>query len=91
MEFLDTNLNYQRVGSVVVVRLGSTANVQLLDNSNFDRYLNDQSYTSYGRGYYTTSPVRLAIPQDGHWHVAVDLGGNAGQVSASVEVIPTAA
>ncbi len=91
MECLDTNLNYQQAGSVVVVHLGSAANVQLLDNSNFGRYLNDQGYTGYGRGYYTTTPVRLVIPHDGHWHVAVDLGGYAGQVSASVEVISAAA
>ena len=90
MDFLDTNLNYHQAGSVVMVQLGSAANVKLLDDSNFDRYRRHQDYNFFG-GYFDRSPVRLQIPHDGHWHVVVDLGGYAGRVSASVRVIAAAA
>lgn len=91
LQYLDTNLNYQQTGSVVVVHLqGSEANVQLLDNSTFERYRRRQAYTGSG-GHYRRSPVQLVIPHDGYWHAVVDLGGYAGSVRASVEVFPAAA
>ena len=34
------------------------------------------------------SPVRLKVPHAGHWHVAVDLGGYAGQIRSSAQVLP---
>jgi hypothetical protein len=33
------------------------------------------------------SPITIAAPSAGHWHVVVDLGGYAGHVSASVRVL----
>jgi class 3 adenylate cyclase len=44
---------------------------------------------SYTGGHYKRSPVQLAVPHAGHWHVVVDLGGAAaGRVNASVSVQP---
>jgi hypothetical protein len=87
VQFTDHNLNYQRTGSVVVVQLqGTEANVQLVDQANFDRYRSGQSYNYVG-GHYKSSPVRLTIPSDGHWQVVVDLGGLGGQVRSAVQVM----
>lgn len=91
MEFTSYDLNFQTGGSVVIVELqGTEANVQLLDGANFSRYRQAQSYSGYG-GHYRSSPVRLAVPHDGHWHVVIDLGGLAGTVRSTVQVLPAAA
>jgi len=74
---------------VVEVTLDHAANVQLLDPSNFQAYRSGQQYRYYG-GYATTSPFRIAAPQPGHWHLVIDLGGNAGTVRASVRVLSSA-
>ena len=88
MQFTDHNIHYRHAGDVVVVQLeGSEANVQLLDSVNFERYRRRQNYNYVG-GHYTVSPVQLAIPNDGHWHVVVDLGGYVGSVRSAVQVLP---
>jgi len=45
----------------------------------------------YDGGYATKSPMRLAVPRAGHWHVVVDLGGGAGHVRAFVSLLSGAA
>ncbi|MFE0689398.1 DUF1883 domain-containing protein [Streptomyces xiamenensis] len=42
----------------------------------------------YLGGRVTRSPHRVTIPRNGHWGVAIDLGGNAGRIAASVQVQP---
>jgi len=79
------HLNYEfdaSQGDVAEVTLDRAANVLQTDPANYDDYNHGRSFQYYG-GYATTSPVRLAIPKEGHWHVVVDLGGDAGQVRAS--------
>lgn len=44
---------------------------------------------SFHGGRATKSPVRLQIPNNGHWFVVVDLGGLTGRVRASVAVQPS--
>lgn len=88
MNFVHHDLGHQSRGTVVEVTLsGSAANVRLLDSSNFHSYRSGRRHRYYG-GHVTRSPVRLDIPRDGHWHVAVDMGGYPGQVRASVRVLP---
>ena len=87
MNFMHHDLGYQRGGEIVQVTLeGNAANVLLLDNSNFSSYKAGRQYRHYG-GHAKESPVRLKIPSAGHWHVAVDLGGYAGQVRSSAQVL----
>ena len=75
-------------GVIVQVTLsGNAANVRLLDSSNFSAYKSGRRHTSSG-GHATRSPVRLAIPRSGHWHVAIDFGGYAGRAQANVRVLP---
>lgn len=77
-------------GNTIEVSLDRAANVQLLDSSNYDKYRHKQSYQYYG-GYATKSPVLLAIPRDGLWHVVIDLGGGPGQVRTSARLLAGAA
>lgn len=71
---------------VVEVTLDKQANVRLMDDANFAAYRNGKKHHYYG-GLAKSSPVRLAIPHAGHWHVAIDLGGYAGRVQAGVRVL----
>jgi len=86
VQFIHHDLGYQPAGAVVVVTLsGTEANVQLLDETNFRSYERGDTHHYYG-GHFRQSPVRLTIPSNGHWHVAVDLGGFGGQVNSSARV-----
>jgi hypothetical protein len=88
VKFTFHDLGRQRRGATVVVRLsGNAANVQLMNKPNYQAYKNRKRYQYVG-GYATKSPVRLAIPSDGHWYVAVDLGGRSGSVRSGVEIEP---
>lgn len=86
--FQHFDLGYQKRGSTVVVSLqGNAANVRLLDSSNFSSYQRGGQHRALG-GQARTSPVRLGVPNDGHWHVVVDLIGLGGQVRSGVYVEP---
>ena len=89
MEHLHTNLGNLDTGSEVIVDVGNAANVRLMDQSNYASYCAGRDHRAAG-GYYTRSRVVLGVPHSGHWHVAVDLGGNAGQVKAAVRVLAAA-
>jgi hypothetical protein len=70
----------------VEVTLDKQANVRLLDGINFSKYQRGQQHTYYG-GLTKQSPVHLAAPHAGHWHLVIDLGGYPGTVRASVRTI----
>jgi|GEM_PF-393232 len=82
MNYLHYDLNLQ-MGEVVEVTLDKQANVRLLDDPNFAKYRRGEQHQYFG-GRAVKSPVRLSTPRSGHWHLIVDLGGNAGTVRASV-------
>lgn len=84
MNFLHYELELGQ-NDVVVVTLDKQANVQLMDSSNFDNYRRRERFSYYG-GLVKQSPFRLKPPHGGNWHLAIDLGGYAGSVSASVNV-----
>ncbi len=90
MPHVHHDLGFQEAGSIVVVSLANRANVRLLDSANYQRYRSGGSYSCHG-GQAVTSPVRLSIPHAGHWYVALDLGGAAGTIRSSVEVLRQAA
>jgi hypothetical protein len=88
MKFQSYDLGQRMRGSIVVVKLsGNAANVRLMDSSNYSNYKNGRRHRVIG-GLATKSPVRLAIPSDGHWYVTVDMAGLRGSVRTSVSVEP---
>lgn len=87
MEHLRYDLGTLKKGSTVVVTLSSQANVQLMTQSEYRNYQTGRRYRYHG-GRVTRSPFRIAVPSAGHWVVAIDLGGYAGRISASVAVEP---
>jgi hypothetical protein len=88
MNFTHYDLGHLKRGSVVVVTLsGSAANVRLMDSSNFSSYQRGAQHRYFG-GLAKQSPIKLDVPQDGRWHVTVDLMGLQGTVRSSVHVEP---
>jgi hypothetical protein len=87
MRFAFYDLGQQPAGATAMVRLrGSSANVLLLDKTNFDRYRTGGPF-AYSGGHYNRSPVALEVPEDGHWFVVLDLGGFGGRVRGKVRVL----
>lgn len=89
MNFLKYDLGNLQRGEVVEVTLTSGANVRLMDSSNFNNYKNGRKHKYYG-GLARQSPVRIAVPNSGHWYVAIDMQGLRGRTNASVRVVPGA-
>lgn len=87
MEHLRFDLGTVKRGSTVVVTLKNQANVQLMTSSEYNNYKSGRKYRYHG-GSVTRSPFRIGVPSNGHWVVAIDLGGLQGRVSASVAVEP---
>ena len=67
------------------VKLDRQANVQLLDEINFNNYKKGKSYDHIG-GLSKKLMINLTSSYKGHWHLVIDLGGHAGTVKASVSV-----
>jgi hypothetical protein len=72
---------------VVEVMLDHPANVQLLDEENFERYQLREEFHYHG-GYAPRSPYLIRPPRPGLWHLVIDLGGYAGRVRAWVRLLP---
>lgn len=88
MNFVHHDLGQRRRGEIVQINLsGNAANVRLLDSVNFSSYRAGRQHRYHG-GLAKQSPIRLAIPSAGHWHVAVDMQGLRGNVRSSVRVLP---
>jgi hypothetical protein len=86
--FTHYDLGYKSSGDVVEVTLqGSAANVRLMDSSNLQSYRAGRQHRYYG-GLAKQSPVRLAIPHSGNWHVTVDMVGLRGTVRSSIRMMP---
>lgn len=90
MQFIDIDLGQCQRGDIAEITLSSGANVRLLDSSNFNAYRSGRNHRAIG-GLAKVSPVRIQIPQAGHWHVAVDMQGLKGTVRASGRRIAAAA
>ena len=90
MNFTHYDLGRKERGQIVEISLsGSAANVRLMDSSNFQNYRNGRQHRYYG-GLAKQSPVRLAIPSTGNWHVTVDMQGLRGTVRSSIRMMPSA-
>ena len=89
MNFLKYDVGNLKRGEMVEVTLTSGANVRLMDSSNFNSYKNGRKHRYYG-GLAKKSPIRIPVPNSGHWYVAVDMQGLRGSTNASVRVVPGA-
>ena len=69
----------------VEVTLEQQANVRLLDEQNYEKYIDGKDYQYYG-GHATVTPFKLRPPCEGRWHIAVDLGDRRGTVTAGIRV-----
>ena len=88
MKFTSYDLGSLSGGEVVEVTLsGNAANVRLMDSSNFSSFRAGRSHR-YSGGHVTRSPVRLQVPNSGHWYVTIDMGGFSGSIRSSVRVLP---
>jgi hypothetical protein len=86
MNFLHYDV-WTQPGDIIQVSLtGNAANVLMMDQANFESYRSGRQFQYYG-GYFTQSPAMIRAPGAGRWKVVVDLGGRAGQVRASVQVV----
>jgi hypothetical protein len=80
------DLNEQRAGTVIEITLSAIANVRLMNSSNFERFTETLKHQFLG-GVAKKSPIRLAIPEAGHWHLVVDMEGHNGLAESSVKMI----
>ncbi|MFG3202036.1 DUF1883 domain-containing protein [Streptomyces sp. NPDC048192] len=87
MDHLYKDLGNLKRGSAVIVTLRNQANVQVMMRSEYNKYKSGRTYRYLG-GRVTRSPHRITIPSNGHWVVAIDLGGYSGRIAASVQVQP---
>lgn len=87
MQFIHSDLGQCKRGDVAEITLTRGANVRLFDSTNFSRYRRGQQHRYIG-GLAKKSPLRLAVPNSGHWHVAVDMQGLRGSTRAGIRVLP---
>lgn len=73
-------------GDLIRVQTNSPAYVHLLDALNFEYYRRGSKYVSEG-GWTDKLDVEFVLPYKGVFHVAVDLGGSAGEVKATCDVV----
>ncbi|CAD7031777.1 hypothetical protein REJC140_02963 [Pseudorhizobium endolithicum] len=88
--FKHFDLKGQRAGTAVEITLNAINNVRLMTAGNFQRFKELLDFKYVG-GVAKKSPIRLVIPEDGHWHLVVDMEGHRGLADCSVKVTPPAA
>ncbi len=90
MKYTVYDLGNKKSGEIVEITLqGNAANVRLMDSSNYQSYKNGRNHR-YTGGLVKRSPIRLQIPNSGHWYVTVDMQGLRGTVRSSIRTIPSA-
>ena len=84
MQYQHCNLGHMSTGEVVGLSLaGNAANVLRLDSVNLSNFRRGGRYR-YRGGQQTNSVGHLQIPNGGHWHVVIHLGGYGGRVRSAV-------
>lgn len=86
MQYSCYDLGKLEKGRIVEVKLSSSANVRLMDTLNYNNYKKGKKHKYWG-GYVTRSPYKMVVPSTAHWYVTIDLGGYAGSVKHSVNVL----
>ena len=85
--FKHYDLKGQRAGTIVDVTLSAVNNVRLMNAGNFQRFKELLDFKYVG-GIAKKSPIRLVVPEDGHWHLIVDMEGHQGMADSAVKVTP---
>ena len=88
MQFIYKDLGPRQIGEIVEVTLTNPSNVRLMDDLNFANYKNGVKHI-YTGGVVRQSSVRLQVPTNGHWHLAVDTQGlqTSGSFGATVKMV----
>ena len=81
------DLDMQRAGTVIEITLSAIANVRLMTHANYDLFKNARQHKFLG-GVAKQSPIRLKVPENGHWHVVVDMEGHSGKAQSSIKITP---
>jgi hypothetical protein len=84
--FTHYDIKEQRAGTVIEVTLNAVANVRLMTAPNFQRFTEVLDFKYVG-GVARKSPIRLPVPESGHWHLVVDMEGHHGLAESSVKII----
>ena len=80
------DLKEQRTGTVIEITLSAIANVRLMNSSNLERFTETLQHQFIG-GVAKKSPIRLTIPEAGHWHLVVDMEGHKSLAESSVKMV----
>ncbi|TNM65083.1 DUF1883 domain-containing protein [Aliirhizobium smilacinae] len=84
------DLKSQRAGTAIEVTLSAVNNIRLMNAVNYQRFTERLDFKYVG-GVARKSPVRLVMPESGHWHLIVDMEGHHGLAESSVKLIPAPA
>jgi hypothetical protein len=87
MKYQSYDLGQLEGGETIEVTLsGNSANVKLMDSSNFSNYKSNRSHKYYG-GHITQSPSNIRVPNSGRWYITIDMGGFEGTVNSSIRIL----
>ncbi len=84
--FTHYDLKQLRAGTTVEISLSAVNNVRLMTPGNFQRFSEKLDF-KYTGGVAKKSPIRIVIPESGHWHLIVDAEGHNGLAESSVKMI----
>lgn len=65
---------------VIEVTLDRQARIFLFDTHNYHKYRRGRQCHYEDGGLAKKSPILLSPPRQGHWYVAIDLGGVGGYI-----------
>lgn len=84
--FTHYDLKEQRAGAIIEVTLSAVNNVRLMNAVNFQRFKEGLDFKYLG-GVAKKSPVKMVIPETGHWHLVIDMEGHHGLADSSVKLV----
>ena len=84
--FTHYDLKAQRAGTVIEVTLNATNNIRLMTAANYQRFTERLDFKYVG-GLARKSPIKLTVPENGHWHLIVDMEGHHGLADSTVKVV----
>ena len=84
--FKHYDLGALKKGAVIEISLNAVNNVRLMTDQHYARFLETQPHRYVG-GLARTSPMRMTVPDDGHWHIIVDSEGHALLADSAVRLL----
>lgn len=89
LRYTHYDLEEQRAGTIVEITLSAVGNVRLMTEANFQRFKEVLDFKYLG-GIARVSPVRLIIPEAGHWHVVIDEEGHHALADSELKIVNSA-